>query len=340
MKFHNESGKLSEEQIRPKELMRGQRKAMLTDVDRLLSRRKDFIPVFCPACEGKDHDYTFEKRGITYVTCGKCGTLFVNPRPSLAVLDWFYRGSLNYAYWNKVVFPSSEQARRERIMVPRANQVLEICNQFRVRTGSLLEVGAGFGTFCQELQSRNLFKRIVAVEPTPDLANTCRNKGIETIELPIEKILFEASDLFDVIVNFEVIEHLFSPRSFLDQIRKVLRPGGLLILSCPNGEGFDIKTLCAISDTIDHEHLNYFNARSISIMAEASRFQVLDIFTPGKLDAELVRNKILDGEYRLTNQPFLERVLIDDWDRLGQPFQTFLAENGLSSNMWMVARKV
>jgi hypothetical protein len=37
--------------------------------------------------------------------------------------------------------------------------------------------------------------------------------------------------------------------------------------------------------------------------------------------------------------PFLRRVLIDEWDRLGWPFQQFLAANGLSSHMWVVARK-
>ena len=36
---------------------------------------------------------------------------------------------------------------------------------------------------------------------------------------------------------------------------------------------------------------------------------------------------------------FLQRVLIDEWERLGRGFQTFLAENGLTSHMWLAARK-
>jgi ubiquinone/menaquinone biosynthesis C-methylase UbiE len=38
----------------------------------------------------------------------------------------------------------------------------------------------------------------------------------------------------DVVVSFETIEHLYDHQRFLSEIRRVLRPGGLLILSCTN----------------------------------------------------------------------------------------------------------
>lgn len=39
---------------------------------------------------------------------------------------------------------------------------------------------------------------------------------------------------FDAVVSFETIEHIAAQEPFLDEIRRVLRPGGLLLLSCPN----------------------------------------------------------------------------------------------------------
>ena len=39
---------------------------------------------------------------------------------------------------------------------------------------------------------------------------------------------------FDVVVTFETIEHIAAQEAFLDEIRRVVRPGGLVILSCPN----------------------------------------------------------------------------------------------------------
>ena len=39
---------------------------------------------------------------------------------------------------------------------------------------------------------------------------------------------------FDAVVSFETIEHIVAQEAFLDEVRRVLRPGGLAILSCPN----------------------------------------------------------------------------------------------------------
>lgn len=331
--------KLNEHQIRPPHLMQGQQIALLTDIGRLLSRRKEFVEVDCPACGVKIAVRKFEKFGLGYDECRECRTLYVTPRPSPEILKWFYHGSENYAYWNEHIFPASEKTRRERIMVPRVDKVLELCLKYRVNMDALLEVGAGFGTFCEELKSRGMFNRVVGVEPTPDLANTCACKGIETIQKPIEEITFSNACKFSVIVSFEVIEHLFSPRDFINNIFQILHPGGLLVLSCPNGKGFDIQTLGPLSDSVDHEHLNYFNPESLPILLADSGYKVLESFTPGKLDAELVRNKVLNGVYDLSGQPFLKRILLDEWERLGGSFQEYLAGQGLSSNMWVVARR-
>ncbi len=331
--------KLTEQEIRPRELMARQRIMALTDLGRLLSRCEEFVLAPCPACGSEESAPKFEKNGIRYVECGACRTFYVNPRPTPGVLEWFYRGSPNYAYWNNVIFPASETARREKIFVPRVNQLLELCSKYSVATGSLLEVGAGFGTFCMEAKERRVFERVVAVEPTPDLAETCRKRGLEVLESPIEKIRLDAASLFDVVASFEVIEHLFAPADFVRHAAELLKAGGLLVLTCPNGQGFDIEVLGVASNTVDHEHLNYFNPGSLATLLVKCGLKVLESFTPGRLDAELVRQKILAGEFDAAKDPFLKRVLVDDWERMGQPFQEFLVQQGLSSNMWVVAQK-
>ena len=330
---------LTEQDIRPSQLMAKQRIAALTDVGRMLSRYSEFVFVDCPACGADAHIPKFEKNGIGYVECKKCQTFYVNPRPPSDVLEWFYQGSPNYAYWNEVIFPASEAARRQRIFVPRVDRLLELCLKYGVETNAILEIGAGFGTFCEEVQGRNVFTRVVAVEPTPDLASTCRQRGLEVIEKPIEKIQLTATELFDVVASFEVIEHLFAPADFIGHMTRLLRPGGIMMLSCPNGLGFDIETLGTASNTVDHEHLNYFNPKSLAGLLAKHGLDMLESITPGKLDADLVRNKILAGEFDVSKQPFLKRILVDEWEHLGGSFQEFLIQQGLSSNMWVVARK-
>jgi 2-polyprenyl-3-methyl-5-hydroxy-6-metoxy-1,4-benzoquinol methylase/ribosomal protein S27E len=330
---------LSEQDIRPVQLMAKQRIAALTDVGRMLSRYSEFVHVDCPACGANNAIPKFEKNGISYVECKACQTFYVNPRPPSEVLDWFYRGSPNYAYWNEVIFPASEAARLERIFVPRVDRLLELCRKYSVDTNAILEIGAGFGTFCAEVKKRNVFGRVVAVEPTPDLANTCRGRGLEVLEQPVEQIQLGAAELFDVVASFEVIEHLFAPKDFVGHMARLLKPGGIMMLACPNGHGFDIETLGTASNTVDHEHLNYFNPGSLAGLLAHCGLEILESFTPGKLDADLVRNRILAGEFDVSKQPFLKKVLVDEWEQLGGAFQEFLVQQGLSSNMWLVARK-
>lgn len=329
----------NEENIRPSRFDDAHLKAILEDVKMLKSKQSEFVIVTCPACNSDEFTKQFSKRGFDYAMCNRCKTLFINPRPSLDILNWFYQESKNYSFWNKHIFPATEKSRHDNIIVPRVKKTIELCQKYNVKTDSILEIGAGFGTFCIEIQSKGLFKRVIAVEPTPSLAETCRKKGIETIELPIEKIEFSEKESFNVVVNFEVIEHVFAPRDFLIHTFNLLKPGGIVIISCPNYRGFETETLGIISDSIDHEHLNYFNPKSISTLLDFCGFKVLEIFTPGKLDADLVRKKILDGEFDSSKNYFLHHILVEEWDSLGSKFQKFLADNLLSSNMWAVAQK-
>jgi SAM-dependent methyltransferase len=250
----------------------------------------------------------------------------------------YYSSSENYAYWNKHIFPASEATRREKIFRPRAQRVAEICQRYAVPTRTLLEVGAGFGTFCEELRSLQIFDRLVAVEPTPSLAETCRQRGLEVIEKPIEHADLSGVNA-DVVASFEVMEHLFSPADYVRQCARLLAPGGLFLATCPNIRGFDMVTLGAVSTAVDIEHLNYFHPASLSQLVTSCGLTVLEVQTPGKLDAELVRKKVLAGEFDLSGQPFLKQVLLDEWESTGAAFQDFLAANKLSSHMWLVARK-
>jgi SAM-dependent methyltransferase len=328
----------TESDIRPDELITEQQIAVTIDIGRMLIHADKFVKVNCPACDNINASYKFKKYSLTFVECINCKTIYTNPRPTDKVLEDFYKNSVNYDYWNNYIFPASEEARRKNIFVPRVDKTIDFCNKYGVKTESVLEVGAAFGTFCVEIESRSIFKKIVAIEPSPGLAKTLREKGIDVIEEVIEKINFEENDKFDVVVNFEVIEHLFSPRDFIKKCRTFLKVGGLFIVTCPNGKGFDFEVLGDKCNSLDHEHLNYFNPQSLSHLLSNCGFDVLETLTPGRLDAELVRKKILTGEMDLNNQPFLQQILIENWEQVGDKFQNFLADSGLSSNLWIIAK--
>ena len=330
-------GELRETDIRPDALMAEQARRYAADVAWLVARRDRFVAADCPACGSAEREPHWRKYDLDYPRCTACGTVYMSPRPEPALLDEYYANSTNYEYWNEVVFPASEEARRARIFAPRAARAIELASRHGAGTGTLLDVGAGYGTFAEEVRALGAFERVVALEPEPHLAQTCRDKGLEVVQAPVEAAELDAG--VDVVTSFEVLEHLFSPRAFVERCHALLRPGGLLMLTCPNVRGFDVEVLAEASATVDAEHLNYLHPASLGALLESCGFAVVESQTPGRLDAELVRKRVLAGEASLDGQPFLTRVLIDEWDRLGGPFQDFLAANGLSSNMWLVGRR-
>ncbi len=328
---------LLEENLRPEKLMADKERALEADRTFLLERKSQWVSVVCPACGEKEWRFYGEKHGFTYVTCPACYTVYMSPRPNASLLDSFYKQSQNYAHWSKHIFPATEAARRKQIHRPRAKYLEKICRAQGISGGDFLEVGAAYGSFCQEVAALKFFNRIIALEPTPDLAQICRDKGFTVVESLVER--YAPNQFFDVVAAYEVIEHICDPAAFVRQCGRLLRSGGLLVLSCPNVQGFDVLMLGVLSGCFQHGHLNYFHPESLGRLFRSSGLLPVFSGTPGHLDAELVRKAALRGGVDLSGQPFLRRVLLDAWEDLGGPFQDFLADNGLSSHMVCVGVK-
>jgi 2-polyprenyl-3-methyl-5-hydroxy-6-metoxy-1,4-benzoquinol methylase len=326
------------EDIRPQALMERKRGHLEADKQFLRDRRARFVRVGCVACGAAADtlEPAWEKEGFAYDRCPACATVLMNPRPSLEVLHEFYAASENYAFWNAHIFPASEDARRERIFRPRVERMLDLCRSLGVASGTLLEVGAGFGTFCEVVRESGAFDRVIALEPSPDLAATIASRGLEVVAAPFEHHGLDSGSV-DVLAAFEVLEHLFSPEDFARTAAGLLRPGGLAIVSCPNIHGFDTLLLGRDANAVDHEHLNYFTPASLGVLFEREGFTVEEVLTPGRLDVDLVRSAIAAGT--LDPPPLLRHLLVDRGDELAEPLQDFLAEHRLSSHLWLVARR-
>ncbi|TDA65484.1 MAG: class I SAM-dependent methyltransferase [Clostridia bacterium] len=331
---------MREEDIRPARLMERYRRLQAEDAAALLSHRDSFAIVPCPACDSWEQEPTFEKGGFNFVTCAECKTLYISPRPTASLLAGYYSRSSSLQYWNDYIFPASEHARRANIFAPRVKRLAELLERFSPSATTLVDVGAGYGTFLEELRKLATVENLIAIEPSPGLAATCRTRGLTVIEKPVEEVArTDLPDEVDVVTCFELIEHLFAPRDFLMVCRSLLGERGLLVLTTPNIQGFDLLTLGPLSDNIGGpNHLNYFNEASLRLLLGRSGFYVIECMTPGELDAEIVHKKVVTGELDLSDQPFLYEVLVNRWEDLHGYFQAFLAEHNLSSHMWVVAR--
>ena len=324
--------------IRPEELMEGQKKAEESDIIWLEKRKKYFIEVSCPACGIKRNKFLYEKKSIKQVRCVNCFTQYASPRPTKKLLSEFYTNSKNYKYFAKYIFPASMEQRRLNLFKPRAEMVGKLAKKYGAQGGKLVEIGCGYGQFCEEIDALNVFDSIVGIEPTPELASICRKKNIEVLENSYENIFFDAP--IDFIVHFEVIEHLFSPKDFINWCFGALKQGGYMIATCPSVAGLETEVLGKESNAVDHEHINLFSPDSMTILLKKCNFEVLEISTPGVLDLDLVRRAVKEERFKLDQlDPILKKIIFNTNTIIQEKSLLLLQEAHLTGNMLVVAKK-
>lgn len=101
--------------------------------------------------------------------------------------------------------------------------------QLRSRTGRHLDLGIGDGTFLSALADRTALQ-VVGADPHPAYLASC--PGDRPLVRVGEELPF-ADASFDSVTMLDVLEHTRDERSTLAQVHRVLRPGGLLVLTVP-----------------------------------------------------------------------------------------------------------
>jgi SAM-dependent methyltransferase len=97
--------------------------------------------------------------------------------------------------------------------------------------GPILDVGCYDGQFISRVVSDS---RAVGVDVSEGALRLARQGGVLGVRAQVEAGLPFASDTFATVVAAEVIEHVFDTQRFLDEMARVLRPGGWLALTTPN----------------------------------------------------------------------------------------------------------
>ncbi len=144
----------------------------------------------------------------------------------------------------------------------------------------LLDVGCSTGAFL--LTARELGCTVEGVEPSADAAATARDAGLNVFTGYLEDARF-ADATFDAATLIEVLEHLRDPRALLAECRRILKPGGVLLITTPNaaswtagvmGSRWDGFSLYAMGG-----HVSFFSPRSLRIISGRSGFEVARIET-------------------------------------------------------------
>lgn len=326
---------MKESDIRDAKVMDEYVRLLQKDVKRIFDFTQ-FVEISCPACGGDKLKKEFDKHGFTYVSCANCGTLFANPRPTPEQLDRLYSQSDSGKFFTEKFFMPYAETRKEQIFRPRAEKIVSMFPE--CSGGRIGDIGAGHGIFLEELKEKWSEAALIAIEPSEDMAKVCREKGLRVIEQMFENVEIAEKEQFDLLCSFELFEHLFAPRLFLEKCNSVLKMNGCLFVSTLNGKGFDIQLLWERHKNVNPPvHLNFFNLNSIRILLEQCGFEVIEATTPGKLDWNIVEESSRRGEIEIDR--FWTQVMESD-EGIREELQNWISRSNFSSHMQIIAKKV
>ena len=175
-------------------------------------------------------DLLLNKLGDFYlVRCRQCGLIYQNPQLSQSDLSAHYPD--NYLPYQQDSV--GKKLYTQQILQDRG--IARYCHcvvQHQPQSGRLLDVGCSTGKFLYAMQQRKW--QVQGVELSAYAAERARQAlGLNVYTGTLIEAAYEDYS-FDAITLWDVLEHVPDPQATLKEIYRILKPGGLLLLSMPN----------------------------------------------------------------------------------------------------------
>jgi SAM-dependent methyltransferase len=192
-------------------------------------------------------------------------------------------------YGDTYFIGSNEDALREQGNVLKRGtarlQLAEISTYIGARVAAdihpqMLEVGCGLGNFLIEARAAGFDVRGIDVSADAvATANAALGEDRARAGM-LEEAGFEPEQ-FGIIVLADVIEHVRNPKSFMQHVRALLKPGGIIFVAVPSLDSLSARLMGRYWVEFKREHLFYFNRQTIRQLLEDCGFQDIAI-SPGR----------------------------------------------------------
>ena len=194
--------------------------------------------ISCPLCQSHDSRPWGTENGFTGVKCTSCGLVYVNPRPTPGEIDDANRigahrtaeGALEVAYrpnWQNMKMYEQDIASAFAEEIAAATPI------------SWLDVGAGYGEFVSALvRILPAGSDIRGIEPMLPKVAYAKKMGIPVTDTPLSML----TEQVDVISLMNVFSHIPDFRSFLFDLKRLIKPGGTIFIRTGNGGDLDDRS--------------------------------------------------------------------------------------------------
>lgn len=175
---------------------------------------KDALIYLYQKMTGHDFSYLLHQ-DISYCECQNCKLRFYNPLitgdeifyNALQKFDWYYMDEKEEYHCAKSYIRSTDK---------------------------ILEVGSGKGAFAKHIATQDY----IGLDFSENAKNMAKKNGITIENETIQDYAEKYPSSFDVVVSFQVLEHVSDSKSFIEAKIKALKTGGKLIIAVPSEDSF------------------------------------------------------------------------------------------------------
>ena len=293
-----------------------------------------------------------KKLGITddefhVVECRRCGLLYVNPRPTEAEIGKFYpetyswketlEANLFLTKWVRRL----EKGYRYHLLRDEVSKVAKFTGR---SFGKVLDIGCGTGDRLDVFSSKGFETYGIEISDSASYAKDYLKLNV------MRGDLFSASfpdRFFDIVTLYNVLEHTHNPTRVCDEIHRILKDGGFLIIQVPNKDSLQYKIFKEKWAAFDvPRDLYYFGVEILRSLLEKAGFTVtkmdhlMNWWHPPTFVISLFPN--LDpqkswGEERQGKSPVLQRAAWILCTLLAGPFtqlESSLGRGAMITSYW------
>lgn len=217
----------------------------------------------CTVCDSEAEVFD---AGMHLFRCRRCGHTFTRLPPGER--ETFGAEYYEDSHKNWFDHPNYGLFRRAEDAVARGRGAQDV---------ALLDVGCGRGDFLKWLHARRPGWKLAGLDLSPnDLGDIPFIQG-DVFQIRID-------DKYDAITLFSVIAHLEENRPFLERMRTLLKPGGLLVINTFNTDSLIFRIARAMralglaspfQRLYSHHHLQHYSKRSIREVLDRTGFEIV-----------------------------------------------------------------
>jgi SAM-dependent methyltransferase len=204
-------------------------------------------------------DYTVSRETFQITECESCGFKYTNPRPEESILGGYYKSEeyVSHSNTKKGFINSTYQLVRKYTLLKKLQLVSK-----HFKTGKILDIGCGTGEFLSTCKDAKW--KTIGIEPDVDArAMAIKNYGLDVREESELKNLKD--DSFEIISMWHVLEHVPKLNERIIELKRLIKPNGIIIIAVPNCSSFDAKLYRKFWAAYDlPRHLYHFTPNDIN----------------------------------------------------------------------------